>query len=438
MKSASQSDTVTPYEKQAELRRVLESRYFSKAPKRRLFLEFASGHALQGEGDKLNEYLIGVEVYQRGTDFDAQQDPIVRVQAHEIRRALRNYYETEGRNSPLRIDLPSGQYAPIFTRVKPEATESAAPTQGEPATAPVGERRGFRWQTVLLIGLALGCVALAMMLVRERAQLRQADAPVNTLPESADWFWRPFLAPAASPLVVVPTQPVLRLGTGVDSPETLQEGFAVPKAKMPVFRDTFHFSELKSFVFVPTATDYTGIGEAVGLVNLASLFASQGVTIRVKTSRLTDYTEVQSGNTIMLGGATHWTNRVFDNPRGFSLSEGAFKNNADSSGSQSVYRPKFDAITNRLIQDYALVVMSPNGNKTGRLLLMYGLNTQGTEAAAEYVTNGERLMTLRETLRAASPDKKSIPPFFEAVLAVPVENYVPGGASLVAVRVIPE
>jgi hypothetical protein len=72
------------------------------------------------------------------------------------------------------------------------------------------------------------------------------------------------------------------------------------------------------------------------------------------------------------------------------------------------------------------------------LLLLYGLYTQGTQAAAEYVTNVERLAELRKALLAASPDKKTIPPFFEALLSVPVENSVPGGASLVAVKIIPE
>jgi len=435
---AAASDPLTPYEKQSELKRILESKYFAKAPKRRLFLEFTTGRTLQGEGDKLNEYLIGVEVYERGTDFDPQQDPIVRVQAHEIRRALKSYYQEEGRDSPLRLDLPSGQYAPTFSRAQPEAAEVATPASAEQLATPVAQRRASTWQNVLLICLSLACVALGLLYERERIAALHAPTSIVPLPESEEWFWKPFLAAGGAPLVVVPAQPVLRLGTGVDTPETLQGGFEIPKSKVALFRDTFHFLELKSFVFVPTTTDYTGIGEAVGLVNIAGLFACQGVTVRVKPSRLVDYTEVQSGNTIMLGGATRWTNRVFDNPRGFSLSEGAFKNNAAPRGSQSVYGSKFDAVTNRLVQDYALVVMSPNGNKADRMLLLYGLSTQGTEAAAEYVTNSERLLALREALRASTPDKKSLPPFFEALISVPVENYVPGGASLVAVQAIPE
>jgi hypothetical protein len=77
------------FEKREELRRVLDSKYFTNSPKKTRFLEFVSEQTFMGNGDKLNEYLIGVEVYERGVDFNPQKDPIVRVQAYEIRRLLK-------------------------------------------------------------------------------------------------------------------------------------------------------------------------------------------------------------------------------------------------------------------------------------------------------------------------------------------------------------
>ena len=86
------------FEKREELRRILESKHFASSPKKSRFLEFVSEQAFLGNGEKLNEYLIGVEVYDRGPDFNSQKDPIVRVQAHEIRRLLKKYYEEEGKD----------------------------------------------------------------------------------------------------------------------------------------------------------------------------------------------------------------------------------------------------------------------------------------------------------------------------------------------------
>lgn len=435
-----ESDSLTLYEKQGELKRILESKHFAKAPMRRRFLEFTSGQVFRGEDNKLNEYLIGVEVYERGENFDSQQDPIVRVQAHEIRRALKNYYQEEGKNSLVKIELPAGQYAPVFRRVKIELDEQATPIfQREPPPAELIGPASNR-QRATLVFLSLACVALGLLFIRERFFSRQTpdSRPLaSALPESGEWFWKPFLAPGRQPLLIVPTCPLLRLGTDGDSPQTLREGNTIPKSKIPEFHDTTQFRELKNFIFVPTTTDFTGIGEAFGLVNLSQFFAGQGMMIRVKTGRLTDYAEIQSGNTIILGGGNAWTNRVFINPPGFSVSGGVFKNDFPGPGEPSEYTPKFDSVTNRLSQDYALILMGPNHTTQERLLFLYGLYTQGTEAAAEYVTNAERLAELHKALLALSPDRKTTPAFFEVLLSVPVENYVPGGASLVAVRIIP-
>jgi hypothetical protein len=436
-----ESDSLTLYEKRSELKRILESKYFSKAPKRRRFLEFTSGQVFLGEESKLNEYLIGVEVYERGSDFDPQQDPIVRVQAHEIRRLLKNYYEEEGKNSLVRVELHPGQYALVFRRVKIDSERPAtSPAQGESRAASF-KRLASQWQYAVMVFLGLACTTLGLLFVRERYFSRQptvSRALAAALPESEEWFWRPFLVDGSQPLVVVPTPPLLRLGTDGDSPRTLEDGYAIPKNKMPEFRDTVHFSEMRSFTFVPTTTDFTGIGEALGLLDLSQLLTGQGIMIRVRTGRLTDYKEIQGGNAIILGGGNTWSNRVFVSAPGFYVGKGVFKNNAPGSTEASVYAPKFDPVTNRLTQDYALILMEPNHTKQERLLLLYGLYTQGTEAAAEYVTNPERLAELRKALVAVSPDKKSPPPFFEALISVPVENYVPGAASLVAARIIPE
>src|SRR5208337_2951989 len=116
-------------------------------------LEFTSGQAFLGEESKLNEYLIGVEVYERGADFDPQQDPIVRVQAHEIRRLLKNYYEEEGKNSLVRVELHPGQYAPVFRKVKIDSERPAtSPVEGESLAADF-TRLISQWQYAVMMFL---------------------------------------------------------------------------------------------------------------------------------------------------------------------------------------------------------------------------------------------------------------------------------------------
>lgn len=114
---------------QSELRRILESSVFSLAGRLRRFLEYVVRKSLCGETNELKEYTIGLEVFDRGLDFDPRLDPIVRVEAGRLRQKLKRYYESTGLGSPLRISLPKGAYVPtIEYQAAPSLTKAMTPT----------------------------------------------------------------------------------------------------------------------------------------------------------------------------------------------------------------------------------------------------------------------------------------------------------------------
>ena len=103
-------------EVRAELRKVLESEAFSRAERSQKFLEYVCELTLNGESSRINQYLIGFEVFGRGQDYSTQEDSLVRRQAHVLRQRLDTYYAAEGRSDPVRIMLPLGHYVPQFER----------------------------------------------------------------------------------------------------------------------------------------------------------------------------------------------------------------------------------------------------------------------------------------------------------------------------------
>jgi hypothetical protein len=425
------------YEKREELRRVIQSKHFANSPKKSRFLEFIAEQTFQGNSDKLNEYLIGTEVYERGADFDQQRDPIVRVQAHEIRRLLKKYYEEDGSESLIRMELPSGHYVPVFSRIAPPESGEAQPAIH---TAEDARHGASRWPVnrVLLtatIALACGCGALAILLARRTAPPPALHAAAS-LPANLDWFWHPFLPPADSPLIVIPNHPLLRAAHGGDSEQTWASGHEIPKASLPEFRDTIHFRELKRFVFVPSLTDFTSVGETLGLVDLCEMFFRIGDTCRVQQSRLLDFDEIKDNNVILLGGNQSWSGRVFLNVQGFHFQDGVIINSNPKPGEKALYKPEFDPVTNQLTRDYALVLMLPNERKANRVLLIYGIYTQGSQAAIEFLTTPEKMAQLRSALAELSPDHKTPPQYFQVLLTTTVENAVPGNATVVAVRAV--
>jgi hypothetical protein len=428
--------TLSIFEKREELRRVLQSPRFANAPKKSRFLEFVSEQTLLGNGEKLNEVLIGMEVYDRGADFNPQQDPIVRVQAHDIRRALKKYYEEDGKTSPWRIDLPVGCYMPVFSRATPE--------EQAPQTVPAGRAaesspRNKLLYSALIAGLAAACATLALLLARERSRverIEQAQQTIPRLPEELEWFWKPFLPPADPPIIVIPNHPLLRAAHNGDTAQTLAHSHEIPKQELQEFRDTIHFHELKRFLFVPNTTDFTAVGETLGLVDFFELFFRAGQKFRVQQSRLVNFDEIKQGNAILLGGNQSWSGRVFLNPEGFLFQAGVIWNKSPRPGEKPFYKPEFDPVTNHLTRDYALILMLPNEKKENRILLVYGIYTQGSQAAIAYITSAERLPELRKALVVLSPDGKTPPLYFQALLETTVENSVPGKARLVAVRAI--
>jgi hypothetical protein len=244
------------------------------------------------------------------------------------------------------------------------------------------------------------------------------------------------LPPAAPPIIVIPNHPLLRAAHEGDSAQILAHSHEIPKEQLPEFRDTIHFRELKKFLFVPNTTDFTAVGETMGLLNFFELFSRAGQKVRLTQSRLVNFDEIKQGNAILLGGNQSWSGRVFLDREGFRFQAGIILNKHPRASEKPVYKPEFDPITNALMRDYALILMLPNERKENRILLVYGIYTQGSQAAIEYITNGERLPELRKALMAASPNLKSPPPYFQALLETTVENSVPGKSSLVAVRVV--
>jgi TolB-like protein len=100
--------------------RVVVSEVFGRSPQLGAFLRFVVEAVLRGKGDRIKAYTIGVEVLRRDVKFDPQIDPIVRVEATRLRRALERYYAGPGADDLVIIDLPRGSYVPTFRRREPD------------------------------------------------------------------------------------------------------------------------------------------------------------------------------------------------------------------------------------------------------------------------------------------------------------------------------
>ena len=100
----------------SELEAVLSSEAFVRSPTVAHMLHYICERHFAGLSHEVKEYNIAVEALGRPTSFDQAQDSIVRVEAHRLRKRLREYYHGPGSQHTVQITVPAGNYVPLFVR----------------------------------------------------------------------------------------------------------------------------------------------------------------------------------------------------------------------------------------------------------------------------------------------------------------------------------
>src|SRR5580693_4069665 len=93
---------------------ILASPPFRNSSRSKQFLSYVVQHRLDGHDELLKERSIGADLFHRPADYSTGDDPVVRVQAGEVRRRLEQYYHSAAAGLPVHIEIPLGSYVPEF------------------------------------------------------------------------------------------------------------------------------------------------------------------------------------------------------------------------------------------------------------------------------------------------------------------------------------
>jgi hypothetical protein len=114
----------------SQLERILRSRLLQQAPRLASFLHYVVEETLAGRADRIKAYTVGLGALGRSAEFDPITDPIVRVEAVRLRRALSQYYASDGRQDPIEIAPPTDARAARRFRGSPRLPALAAVKRG--------------------------------------------------------------------------------------------------------------------------------------------------------------------------------------------------------------------------------------------------------------------------------------------------------------------
>jgi TolB-like protein len=164
----------------AALDRIVASETFRTSPQLGAFLRFIVEETLGGRGASLKGYTIGVEALGRDPRFNPQIDPIVRVEATRLRRAMERFYSGEGTGDPIAIELPRGSYIPAFAH---RSVAPAAPVAVRPAA--FGGQAARLAIAAILLGAGLLCALLWLYGGNSGAPNLEQTASTDTLPTTS-------------------------------------------------------------------------------------------------------------------------------------------------------------------------------------------------------------------------------------------------------------
>jgi len=394
--------TIPKSEQLAQLEKVLKARLLQGSEGLKAFLRFIGERAINQPEGQLKEYVIATEVFRRRSDYDPRVDSVVRVQAGRLRAKLLEYYATEGKSDPILIDLPKGQYRPVFLPARPE---EPVPQNGGRKKTETDDfaRPSFHQQSVLPLWGELLSATEPMLMVFSNSIFHGTYAS-------------------------------MKLFNSLD----LVEGQA----------DVHSLQGLAGQNQNPVIDHYTGIGEVMGVFVLGDFFAQMHHPFRVKRSLLLTWDDVKVDNLVVLGSpAENLFLLDLPQPQDFIFrwvqdSDGqyvnAIVNTKPQEGEQELYRAKhFGTSPSQISEDYAIVSLLQGLSEKNRIMILAGINTFGTQAAAEYVTQPEYIKDLITHLNIAPADESAkLPTYYQILLKVKVSGGVPIHISYVTHHVL--
>jgi hypothetical protein len=403
-----------------ELDNILGSRFFKSAARGSQFLKYIVEHGFDGHTEQLKERTIGVEVFQRPHDYATGDDPVVRVQAGEVRRRLEQYYQTVPEHSHVRIDLPLGSYSPTFhwlsNASSVEVPAGAIPAQQAESTS--AKRGSKRWW------IAGVCALLALTVVSAFLILHRAHHAQTALEQ----FWGPVFA-TQRPVIICLAAPVVYRPLDVlfqrynrTHPGAFQTEMDKTNNPLPLDpKETIQWGDMYNYADYGVAR-----GDTYAAVELSALFARLGKQSEVRIGANYSFEDLRNSPAVVVGAFNNkWTLYITSNLYFYFVQNGDTTIREQTKNGR-VWTKHINS-KGEVLDDTAIVSRLLD-SKTGQFTItVAGIGGTGTQAAAEFVSNPE---LLAEGLRNAPPGWQT--KNLEIVLQTTVTDSVPGPARVVA------
>jgi hypothetical protein len=395
-----------------ELENIISSQAFRKSRRSQEFLSFIVNRTLEGHGGTLKERIIGTNLFHRPSSYETGEDPVVRLNAREVRRRLVQHYHEALNSSPVRIEVPVGSYVPEF-HWNPAAPPAVL------ATPPRAKNRGqLLLGTAISLGLALGLVLITIRPHYWRPQVSLLDQ-----------FWSPVCA-TSQPVLICLSKPVLYRPSQAlyqryseAHPGTFQTEYEKSHDVLPFDpNDKFRWRDM-----VPNPSFGVAIGDVYAAFQVSAVLAHINKPTRLRIGDDYSFRDLSSSPSVLVGAfGNRWTLQMTSTLR-FVFGEDNERKWVEERGPPRRVWSVRRGPTNVVGDDFGVVSRLLNSKSGQVVIVVAGLGTNGTEAAARLISTED---FLGESLRTAPPDwqKKNL----QMVIQTSVIDNVAGPPRVVA------
>lgn len=411
------------------IERILATGPFQKSGRLRELLPYMVERALHGHGSDLTEHNIGIAVFGKPADYSPVEDSSVRVHARQLRLKLHEYFDGEGRAEPIVVEIPKGSYTPVFRSVAqapvPEATASAPVESPSASQRPHHFRNALPWAIAVL--LAAVCVWLSVRLASAPPRPTPPPWPLSAVFDGVN---------PTNIIIADVNYGMLRI---ISQQEGSLEEYLRPDIQQRM--TPVHMSErearIMSYIANSTLTSYADVVVATTLSDMAE--SGHGL-ISVRSARDLRLRDLESGNYVFVGSPSSnpWV-LLYQRKLNFREGEGVvgdsmkyFVNEHPLPGEQKTYQGL--EFTGSAGEDYATISLLPTASGRGSVLILQGLQQEGTEAAGLFLADKGSRAQLKKALKIQGDPTQPI--YFEVLLRTRAVGGAPNATSIVAARLI--
>jgi hypothetical protein len=428
----------------ALIERIAASSQLRRANRLQELLHFLGKRSLTDHCESLHEQAIGIGVFGRPEDYDTSTDNIVRTSVSELRKRLQAYFDSEGRDESLTLEIPRWNYVlsfrerpipvPAALQIAPDIARvlTAAETtrQADPVrTQPRWVRFAAGGVLILLIGLATACLILWN-------RYRAASAQYATLHRSIyGWQYDPQVAELWNGILNARADTDIVLA---DASFGLLQDINRKSFSLDDYLNRSYVQQIERQHISPDlraaldriTTWNLGSQDEFTLARRILALDPSGNNIRLYSARNYMPALSKRDSVILIGGrlSNPWQ-EVFGLHSNFAVD---FAPNGNITVTNRNPGPNEAAsYVQTASAQYCVISYGPNTEHSGIVLLIQGTDAEATEAAGDFLLSGEKLAAFKKTLRVSHL------PYFEVLLRVSSVPGTPLTTSIEAYRAYP-